>query len=169
MKTRELNQTRAIQVPDNFIDRLKWRRLLPGLWTAKHGIMIVAVVIAIAALGALAVLAQGKGKTTDSSSVMPNVPVQAIRPASGPPETDILVEPMPMQSAAEKQHKKQQKLTKVHSHGNVGRTIKTEKKETAAAELQSRIDSTKANNRPYEAGKEAAPDSAEDNGWRIRK
>jgi hypothetical protein len=74
-----------------------------------------------------------------------------------------------MQSAAEKQYKKQQKLTKAHSHGNVGRTIKTEKKETAAAELQSRIDSTKAKNRPYEAGKEAAPDSAEDNGWRIRK
>ena len=169
MKIHEINQTRAIQVPDNFIDRLKCGRLSPGLCTAKHGIMIAAVVIAIAAIGAFAVLAQGKGKSTDPAAVMPNVPIQAINPALGSPETDFLVEPMPMQSAAEKQHKKQQKLTKAPSHGNVGRTIKTEKKETAAAELHSRIDSTKANNRPYEAGKEAAPDSAEDNGWRIRK
>ena len=165
MKMHEINQTRAIQVPDNFISRLKWGRLSPGLWTAKHGIMIATVVIAIAALGALAVLAQGKGKSTDPTVVMPNLPVQAIKPASGSRETDILVDPMPMQLAAEKQHK----LTKTHSHVHVGRNIKTEKKETAAADLQSRIDSTKAKNRPYEAGKEAAPESTEDNGWRIRK
>ena len=102
MKMHEINQTRAIQVPDNFIARLKWRRLSPGLWTTKHGIMIAAVVIAIAALGALAVLAQGKGKSTDPAAVMPNLPVQAIKPASGSRETDILVDPMPMQAAAEK-------------------------------------------------------------------
>ncbi len=172
MKMHEINQTRAIRVPDNFIDRLKCERLSPGLWAAKHGIMIVAVVIAIAVLGALAVLAQGKGKSADPAAMTPHVPVQAVKPASGPTEADIPVKPVPIQSAEEKQNGKQKSIAKANSHGHVGRTIKTDQsganKEAAGTELQSRIDSAKSKNRSSDTGKEA-PDSGEDNGWRIRK
>jgi hypothetical protein len=85
------------------------------------------------------------------------------------------VKPNPEQTAEEREYKNknQKKAARTHSRGHTGNTKKLElaaaKKEASGTELQSRTDTTKSNNHPSGADKEATPDPGENNVWRIRK
>jgi len=175
MKTHELSQTRAMQVPDKFNYQCKWTLFSPRLWVTRRRAIATLGVVAIAALGGIAFLAQGKEKSADSTAIMANTPAQDRSPSEVSLGADISVKPVSEQADEERldEKKKKKKTARTNSQGHTSSMVTIyaakAKKDASETQLQSGVDSTRFKNSPAKDEEELAPDHEKENGWRIRK